>query len=128
TALAEQTGLQLIYVSAIAGAQQSGRARAGLSLSEALTRLLEGTGLQFEFLNARMVKIYAPSIAPHPISRIAPVSDHHVARQPAARALALEEVVVTATRREERASDVPISMAVWTQEAMEASGVKGMTE
>src|SRR6266436_6789424 len=43
-------------------------------------------------------------------------------------ALSLEEIVVTATRREEQANRVPISMAVWTQEAMEASGVKGMDQ
>ena len=128
TAFAQQTGLQLIYVSAIAGAQQSKGARAGLSLSDALTHLLDATGLQFEFLNARMVKIYAPPIAAQPVTRIAPVADPHAARQPAARALALEEVIVTATRREERATNVPISMAVWTQEAMQASGIKGITE
>src|SRR5437667_9728976 len=56
TAFAQQTGLQLIYVSAVADAQQSRGARAGLSHAEALTRLLEDTGLQFEFLNARTVK------------------------------------------------------------------------
>ena len=128
TALAQQTGLQLIYVSAVAGTQQSRGAQAGLSLSEALTRLLEGTGLQFEFLNPRMVKIYAPLNPAQPISRSAPPSEHHAARQPAARALALEEVVVTATRREDRATNVPISMVVWSQEAMEASGVKGIDE
>src|SRR6266481_8073031 len=128
TALAQQTGLQLIYVSAVAGTQQSRGAQAGLSLSAALTRLLEGTGLQFEFLNARMVKIYAPLNPAQPISRSALPSEHHAARQPAARALALEEVVVTATRREDRATNVPISMVVWSQEAMEASGVKGIDE
>ena len=128
TALAQQTGLQLIYVSAVAGTQQSRGAQAGLTLSAALTRLLEGTGLQFEFLNARMVKIYAPPNPAQPISRSAPPSEHHAARQPAARALALDEVVVTATRREDRASNVPISMVVWSHEAMEASGVKGIDE
>jgi len=128
TALAQQTGLQLIYVSAVAGTQQSQGAQAGLSVSEALTRLLEGTGLQFEFLNARTVKIYAPPNPAQPISRSASPSEHHAARQPAAQALALEEVVVTATRREDRASNVPISMMVWSQEAMEASGVKGIDE
>src|SRR5438876_9333193 len=58
TALAQQTGLQLLYVSAVAGTQQSRGAQAGLSLSAALTRLSEGTGLQFQHLNVRTVQIY----------------------------------------------------------------------
>jgi iron complex outermembrane receptor protein len=125
--LAQQTGLQLIYVSAVATAQRSKGARAGLSLSRALTQLLEDTGLLFEFLNPRTVKIYAPPVGP-PLTQVVPVAGRHLAPHSAAPPMALEEVVVTATRREESASKVPISMAVWTPEAMEASGVKGMTE
>src|SRR5262245_45806867 len=130
-ALAEfgrQTGLQLIYVSTIAEAQQSKGARAGLPVAEALVQLLDGTGLRFEFLNARTVRIYAaPTVVPtaRAKSRASELStQRHAALSP----VALEEVVVTATRREEQLSKVPMSMAVWTQEAMEASGVKGIAE
>ena len=49
------TGLQLIYVSEIAEAMPSRGAQAGLTGSAALTQLLQGTGLRFEFLNARTV-------------------------------------------------------------------------
>ena len=41
---------------------------------------------------------------------------------------ALEEVIVTATRREERAGDVPISMEVWSQEAITAWGAKNTAD
>jgi len=120
-----QTGLQLIYVSTIAETQQSKGARAGLTAAEALTQLLDGTGLQFEFLNARTVRIYpAPPVVPTALaSGPAPAE-----RRTGSSALGLEEIVVTATRREELANRVPISMVVWTQEAMEMSGVKGMDE
>ena len=64
-AFADQTGLQLIYVSEVIGTQQSKGARAGLPLREALTQLLDGTGLRFEFLNDRAVRILAaPAIEP----------------------------------------------------------------
>ena len=64
-AFGRQTGLQLIYVSTIAETQQSKGARAGLTASEALAQLLEGTGLAFEFLNARTVRIFpAPTVVP----------------------------------------------------------------
>src|SRR5215469_3182317 len=46
---AHATGLQLIYVSDVLQKQQSKGARAGLSGTEALAELLEGTGLTFEF-------------------------------------------------------------------------------
>jgi iron complex outermembrane recepter protein len=67
-ALAEfayQTGLQLVYVSKIAAGRTSKGARAGLSTAAALTELLNGTGLTFQFLNERTVRIFQPvAIAP----------------------------------------------------------------
>jgi len=55
--LAHQTGLQFIYVSRIATNRTSHDARAGLTPSEALQSLLEGTGLGFQFLTRRTVRI-----------------------------------------------------------------------
>jgi len=119
-----QTGLQLLYLSGIAEAQHSRGARAGLTAPAALTKLLEGTGLTFEFLNARTVRIFPASVSVS--TPVAPLlAPQHL---PQRSALALEEVIVTATRREETVNRVPINMVVWTQDAMEASGVKGMGE
>ena len=62
-AFARQTGLQLVYVShAVQGIISKG-APAGLTPRATLNRLLEGTGVTFEFLNERTVRIYplAPS-------------------------------------------------------------------
>jgi outer membrane receptor protein involved in Fe transport len=124
-AFSRQTGLQLIYVSGIAEAQQSKGARAGLPVAEALTQLLDGTGLTFEFLNARTVRIFpAATIVPTAVADT--TLQQQSERRVPPRSVALEEVIVTATRREEQAGQVPISMAVWTPEAMEAYGVKGM--
>ena len=58
---ATQTGLQLVYVSGIAATRVSKRAPRGLAAPDALRRLLAGTGLRFEFLNARTVRIFAES-------------------------------------------------------------------
>lgn len=122
-AFGRQTGLQLIYLSTIAEEQRSKGARAGLGASAALAQLLDGTGLRFEFLNDRTVRIFPePAIAPM-IPAPVPARQHH-----AERIAGLDEVVVTATRREEPLSRVPIDMAVWSQEAMEVSGVKGMAQ
>jgi iron complex outermembrane recepter protein len=40
----------------------------------------------------------------------------------------LEEITVTATRREERLRDVPMSVTAYDQSAMDAAGVKGIDE
>src|SRR5262245_47734960 len=53
TEFANQTGLQLVYVTDIAATQASKGAPRGLPPRDALVRLLEGTGLQSEFLNDR---------------------------------------------------------------------------
>ncbi len=55
---AQQTGLQVIYVSRLARTRTSKGARAGLVPAQALPALLEGTGLSFEFLNERTVRIF----------------------------------------------------------------------
>jgi outer membrane receptor protein involved in Fe transport len=121
-AFGEQTGLQLFYLSAIAKTSASKGARAGLSPSEALSALLEDTGLSFEFLNARAVRIFPAPASP---AAAAPLPPQHA---PQRSTFALEEVVVTATRREEAANRVPIDMVVWTQDAIQASGMKQMSD
>jgi iron complex outermembrane receptor protein len=62
-AFAKQTGLQLVYVSGEVNGMTSEGAPPGLSPRETLTRLLAGTGLTFEFLNERTVRIF-PTPAP----------------------------------------------------------------
>jgi hypothetical protein len=56
-AFADQTGLELVYVSNILSDRKTPGAHAGLSALDALTSLLKGTGLRFEFLNSRSVRI-----------------------------------------------------------------------
>lgn len=126
---ARQTGLQIVYVSAVVESHQSTTVPPGLSPPDALARLLGGTGLQFEFLNDRTIRIHAESADPRRTSTTtAAGATPGVHDRPGKLAAGLEEVVVTATRREEQASDVPISMFVWSQDAMAVSGIKGMTE
>jgi iron complex outermembrane receptor protein len=116
-AFAQQTGLQLVYVSEIGRGKVSRGASAGLEPAAALARLLDGTGLHFEFLNERSVRIFAakPAAPAVPASRAAPAPDGHAT---------IEEIVVSASRREEPQSLVPISIAAWTEEAIDLSGAR----
>ena len=57
--LSRQTGAQLVWIAGLVANQQTRGAPAGLTAAEALTRLLEGTGLRFELLSPRTFRIVA---------------------------------------------------------------------
>ena len=97
-AFAHQTGMQLIYVSDIVRNRKSHAVGAGLSAADALDLLLQGTGLRFQFLTTHSVRILA--VIPR---------DSAAANPPGAE---LDEVIVTANRREESLQDVPITVQV----------------
>ncbi|MGH7490116.1 MAG: TonB-dependent receptor plug domain-containing protein, partial [bacterium] len=125
-AFADQTGLQLVYVSEIVNSKQSKGAHAGLALPVALTSLLEATGLRFEFLNDRTVRIYAS--VKQTAYRVESEPIRQARTTAATQPLTLAEILVTATRREERLSKVPVSIAAWSREAMEEAGAKTMAD
>src|SRR5580704_16833302 len=97
-AFGRQTGLQLVYVSSVIGNQKSQAVTAGLRADEALARMLQGTGLRFEHLTPRGIRIFAgvgtpPATAPRVLTTEA-----------------RDEVIITANRREESLQDVPITI------------------
>ena len=98
------------------GARQSHGARSGLKPAEALTQLLHGTGLTFEFLNERTVQINYPGAAAHGKPEPTPVAPP------------LPEVVVTTPRWEDQVKRLPIDIDHWSPERSEASGVKGIAD
>jgi iron complex outermembrane receptor protein len=103
---ARQTGLQLVYVSGVVRNRRSHAAAAGLSADEALARLLQGTGLRFEYLTPRSIRILAAVVAPRKIIANTPAGDEP------------HEVIVTANRREEDLQDVPITIQVLTADVL----------
>src|SRR5215469_16649983 len=125
-AFAEQTGLQLFYVTEIVSSRKSPGAHAGLAPPAALALLLHGTGLEFEFVNDRAVRIFpGPNVVP---PAVVPVPPQNPSRHVSSGELALEEVLVTARRREEAQSKVPISMAVLSMDDLRNSGVTSIDD
>jgi len=116
-----QTGLQLVYVSDIAKGRTSRGARVGTSPTQALTQLLAGTGLGYTFVNDRTVRIYVLAVAPETPRTLekerAPRTEEPV-----------EEVVVLASRGEEPVREVPISLAVWSSDAIAMTGAKNLQQ
>src|SRR5580704_7803206 len=102
-AFARQTGLQLVYVSGVVRDQRSHAVSAGLGANEALTRVLEGTGLKFEYLTPRSIRILAAVVGPpREATTKTPSGDE------------LQEIMVTANRREENLQNVPMTIQVLT--------------
>ena len=117
-AFARQTGLQLVYVSgcrAVTG--DPTLCPAGLGANEALTRMLEGTGLKFEYLTPRSIRILAAAVGPprEPTTKI-PTGEE------------LQEFIVTAQRREERAVDVPITISSLSQQELVTANVQTLSD
>ena len=93
-----QTGLQLVYVSSVISNQRSQAVTAGLAADEALARLLEGTGLRFEHLSPRSIRIFAGVVAPRNT------------KPRVLTGLTREEVTITASRAAEKLQDVPMTI------------------
>jgi iron complex outermembrane recepter protein len=106
-AFARQTGLQFVFVSGVVGDQKSHAVAAGLGANEALARMLEGTGLKFDYLTPRSIRILAETVAPpRETAPTTPSGDE------------LQEVIVTANRREENLQNVPIAIQVLSGETL----------
>jgi iron complex outermembrane recepter protein len=102
-AFARQTGLQLVYISGVVRDQRCHAVSAGLGANEALARMLEGTGLKFEYLTPRSIRILAAVVGPpRQTPTKIPSGDE------------LQEVIVTANRREENLQNVPMTIQVLT--------------
>ena len=114
---AQQTDLQVIYLADVVHDQQSAGAPAGLAARDALTQLLAGTGLRFDFITPRAVRISAAPRAP-PANVTATT-----ATPPEGPVGSSEEVVVTGMRMRGEFQNVPVSVVVWKEHDLEAARV-----
>jgi iron complex outermembrane recepter protein len=122
-AFTASTHLQLVYVSQLALGLSSRAVPAGLPATTGLTQLLEGTGLDFKFLNDRTIKLFErPRVARASAQSRRVESSATNASAPDS----LEEVVVSAMKRDEFLSTVPMSINVLSGEEMDASGIQGI--
>ncbi len=148
---AARTGLQVVYGAELARGMESKGAPAGLSVDETLRELLRGTGLEFEFVAERTVAIRekgAPkntADATPQVMRMAHAGflrntgtpDESSSRSQASSAPRsaadsadeakregrLEEIIVTATKRQEKLMDIPVSVTAITAEEISRRGL-----
>lgn len=110
-----------ISIGDAAGCAATGNAVAGrLPLEVALTRLLEGTGCTFHWIDAGAVEIAKSPAMPKP----PPVVRSAAATSSAAPAGALDEVVVVATRRPTRPDRLAYAVSARDQTSLDELGVR----
>ena len=108
-AFANSTNLHFVYVSQLALGRISHSVPAGLPAPDGLSRLLEGTGLTYEFLDPRTIKILERPKTRQPVRNDPEVS--------------LDEIVVSAMKRDELLSTVPMSISVLSADQLSEFGI-----
>jgi iron complex outermembrane recepter protein len=143
-ALSEQAGIQILASAADLRGKKFNAVSGTLTTPNALSALLAGTGLNYRYVGEAAVAL-VPSGAAHrvPISATsdatsevaaaaAPTAQPAAAAAPAAPAAAggseLQEIVVTAERRQEDITKVPISITAITQQNIDTLGIKDFTD
>jgi len=147
-AFGEQTGIQVLFRSE--GVTTKGVISQGVvgqfSAQEVLARLLANTGLKYEFVNAHTVRISSAnassvkeaadpdpngsssgnsqSAQPNESSATTPSVASEAGRDEETKRseYKVEEVIVTAQKREERLQDVPVAMSVLDPQSLAAGG------
>jgi iron complex outermembrane receptor protein len=118
---AQARHIQIVYLPEELENRRTNGASGDLSADEALSLLLEGTNLDFKFLDKKTAEI-EPRSGRGPDDRTAaaqgaarstgPATASRLPAQGAADTDSLQEVLVTASRRTESELDVPMSLAV----------------
>src|ERR1700742_4221783 len=107
-----QSGIQVTSASDLVDRKQSAGVKGSLPAGQALSQLLLGTQLEFDAVNPSTVSIRREAAS---ASGALPPSNGGAPSVPATVSQGgLEEIVVTARRREERAQSVPASITAYS--------------
>src|SRR5579872_157613 len=123
-ALAKQADLQILFAPALVENQTAPPVNGTLTPRQALAQVLAGTELTAEEQSPGVLVVrprqqtQAPLVTPRVGGASAPLpkTEADVAQ--------IEEVIVTAQRREERLQNVPISVSVYNQSTMDVQGTR----
>jgi iron complex outermembrane recepter protein len=131
-AVAKLAGTQLIYSEHLVAGKRAPELHGVLDLDEALRQLLAGTNLLAERTPGGSIQIRLAASAelrPGPVNGAVQRASLTLTQgQAALRSLALEEIIVTATRRAEALSDIAVSVVAMTIEQLERRGVKNFDD
>ena len=104
----EVSNMQFIYVEPGISSRQSAKVSGQLSVQDALKAMLEGTGVQHEYINENTVRLF---LLPVPEVDSSPAQDSEVDVEVANM---IEEIIVNARRREESLMKTPVSITIFS--------------
>jgi len=128
---ARQAGVQIVAPASQLRGVRTPAVRGEFEVAEALDTLLTGTGLEVAGNEGGVIMLRNPSLPARLQLAQATVAAAPVAaaqrpaeeRQQIAQAGAIEEIVVTSRRREESLQDIPMSVAAFTDTALEQRNI-----
>jgi iron complex outermembrane recepter protein len=127
----DQSGVQLLTSDAGISTVWSNGIRGRLRASEALRRLLAGTRLEFTTIGEDTVALVSGVRAQHSRTKAMPaalVQSVPLKPEDIGTPPVLEQVMVTAQKREESLQDAPLSLSVLDDHELQARGVTALTD
>lgn len=146
--LSKQTGLQIMMPSGPFKALESTGLKGNLAIKEAMEKLLEGTGYGYHATGSRTITVDAPSAALDSVSGVVATSDAEPAAtipvtsltsEPEVRESTsttpaepgtqrLDDVIVTATKREKSVREIPVTIHAIQGEDLEKIGARELKD
>jgi outer membrane receptor protein involved in Fe transport len=124
-----QSGLQVVYQPDVASGLESKALSGRLTADAALKQLLAGTGLTWSYVNGDTVVLKRAEAKKESEPVRAEQEEQSTANRPSQEpSEKLEEIVVTAQKRAERALDVPISIVAISAEELQKRKVTGVDD
>ncbi len=117
--LASENDLQLVYESDIVAGHDAQAVPVGTPVERALQSLLSGSGLGYEFIDERSIRIF----------KIGSTTDGAAGAAPAASDSGqLDEILVTARKREESLLETPVSIQAFTSGEIQSAGLRNLED
>ncbi len=127
--LAKQAELQILFAPSLVADRVAPAVEGTLAPREALAQMLSGTHLTALEQRPGVLVVSREQVPESGPAAPARAADRERApAQDASSTLLLEEVVVTAQRREERLQSVPISVSAYNQATMDAQGTRSIDD
>jgi|GEM_PF-132739 iron complex outermembrane receptor protein len=133
--LAATCGLEIVFYSSAVDGLTAPALSGTLPVREALERLLSGTALEYEFMDTKRIAIRERAAPPRaddsandrartdtPATRGSSAADRFAGREQRP-AHELEEMIVTARRREESLQSTPVAVSAFNGAALELRGI-----
>jgi iron complex outermembrane recepter protein len=121
--LAKQTSIEIFYQAEQLRPYKTNGLRGDYEPKDAVRLLIKGMPLELH-MDASGAMAIAP-ISSNATSGVAPST---ATAEAGVGVAGLNEIVVTATRRDERLQDVPVSIAVFSQEKLDAKGIRSIDD